>query len=276
VWAYWPTLLEVVGTWWREPDYSHGFLVVPLTVVLLWMRRESCPKPSNSGLWLGLVLMLLSLALRYAGARYYMSFLDATSIVVWGAAVVALLWGRQIFWWSAPALAFLLFTIPLPFSLEMTLSLPLQRVATKASVWVLQLVGLPAFNTGNVITVGSHRLEVAQACSGLRLFLGVTAMAYAYILFSAKTWWTRIAIVLAAAPIAIGANVARIVVTGVLLQWTTTKAAAHQVHDAAGLIVVPLSALLFWCWLKYLSSLLVEVEDLTVAEVVRRSKVASG
>src|SRR6476661_4712654 len=53
-WAYWPTLVEVVGTWWREPDYSHGFLVVPLAIAFLWIRRSGVPDDRTPAHLLGL------------------------------------------------------------------------------------------------------------------------------------------------------------------------------------------------------------------------------
>src|SRR6476469_608955 len=43
VWAYWPLLLELIATWQREPDYSHGFLVIPLALAFLWIRRGNYP-----------------------------------------------------------------------------------------------------------------------------------------------------------------------------------------------------------------------------------------
>jgi exosortase len=181
IWAYWPTLKNIVNTWNTVPDYSHGFLVAPLALVFLWVRRGSYPGIGMPAYGVGLGLLALSLLIRYFGARFYLSVLDGYSIVIWLASVVALVGGRKLLWWMLPSLGFLFFMFPLPFGVETAMSHPLQRVATKLSCWMLQLLGQPAFPDGNVILLGEQQLEVAQACSGLRLFMSVVAIAYAYI-----------------------------------------------------------------------------------------------
>jgi exosortase len=276
LWAYWPTLLELAETWINVPDYSHGFLVAPLAVYFLWARRASCPAWTSNGLWLGLVLLGMSWSLRYFAARYFLSFLDAWSILPWTAAVVAILFGPRVLWWSLPSIAFLWFMVPLPFSLEGQLSAPLQRIATKLSCFTLQLLGQPAFAEGNVIVVEEVRLEVAQACSGLRLFFGVAALAFAYAVLVQRPWWERGLILAATIPVALVANAARIVATGLLLPLMTTKEAQLQAHDWAGWGMIPLAAAMFWLVLWYLDRLLPEEEVLEMSTVVRRAQLPAG
>ena len=276
VFAYWPTLCELVATWAREPDYSHGFLILPLALYFLYSRRASFPGTTdpNQGagdLILGLGLFIASLAMRYLSARYFLGFLDAWSMLPWTAGVVTMLFGRRAGWWSLPAIGFLWFMVPLPFSLEGTLSYPLQKIATKASCFALQTLGLPAFAEGNVIVVGDSRLEVAQACSGLRLFMGVLALSYAYAVLVKRSWWERMVVLAAAVPIALVANAARIVLTGVLFQLFTAKDARLLAHDAAGWAMIPLAAALFWVLLWYIDRLLPEEEVLDMAALIREA-----
>jgi hypothetical protein len=79
--------------------------------------------------------------------------------------------------------------IPLPFRLETMLSLPLQRVATDVSCWVLQCLSQPALAEGNTILLNDFRFEVAQACSGLRIFVGIAALAFAFIVIVRRPCW---------------------------------------------------------------------------------------
>src|SRR4029434_1076694 len=90
--------------------------------------------------------------------------------------------------WCLPSIGFLWFMVPLPFGWETMASLPLQKIATKLSCYALQLLGQPAFAEGNVILLGEHQLEVAQACSGLRLFISVLAVAYGYVAPLRRGW----------------------------------------------------------------------------------------
>lgn len=271
VWAYWPVLVELVGAWVSEPDYSHGFLVVPLALYFLWARSSRFPTSSSGGLVLASLLLVLSVVLRYLGSRFFMSFLDAWSILLWIAAVVSVLGGRPLLTWCLPSIGFLWFMVPLPFSLETTMSLPLQRIATKISCWSLQLLGQPAFAEGNVIVVGEHQLEVAQACSGLRLFVGVLALAYVYVVLIRRSWWEKVVVVAAAIPIAIISNASRIVLTGLLFQLSSASGSHQLAHDFAGWAMIPFSAFSFWFLLWYLRKLFPTQEAISMAEMVARA-----
>ncbi|MEX2176838.1 MAG: exosortase/archaeosortase family protein [Pirellulaceae bacterium] len=273
LWSYWPILSELVDTWSVEPDYSHGFLVAPLAIYFLWARRASFPGLARGGMLLGLALLAVSCVLRYLSARFYFSFLDAWSILPWAAAIVATLGGMRLLWWSLPSILFLWFMVPLPFSAEGLLSHPLQRIATKISCFTLQLMGQPAFSEGNTIVLGSHHLEVAQACSGLRLFMGVVALAFAYVVLVRRAWWERAALLLAVVPIALVANSARIVGTGLLLQVLPDESHALA-HDFAGWVMIPLAALMFWGVLWYLGRLFSEEEVMDMASVVREAELS--
>lgn len=268
--AYWPTLVEMVRVWWDEPDYSHGFLVVPAAVWLAWVRRGRYPGLHDPAWTLGLTLLGLSWVMRYAAARFYMDFLDAYSLAVWVAGGVALLGGWPVFRWALPSLGLLWFMVPLPYGVATALSGPLQRVATKLACLSLQTIGQPAIAEGNVILLGEHHLEVAQACSGLRLFVCVVFLAYLYVALVQRAWWQKLALVLAIAPIAIVANVGRIAVTGLLYQWTDSTRLHQLIHDLAGfLIEIPLAAALFGLVLWYLDKVVQEVEVLDVSALVR-------
>jgi exosortase len=220
----------------------------------------------------GLGLLALSLLIRYFGARFYLSVLDGYSIVIWLASVVALAGGRKLLWWMLPSLGFLFFMFPLPFGVETAMSHPLQRVATKLSCWMLQLLGQPAFPDGNVILLGEQQLEVAQACSGLRLFMSIVAIAYAYLVLVRRAWWERGILLLSVAPIAVMANSARIVATGLLFQYTSTEAAHRFAHDFAGFAMIPLAAALFGGVLWYLGKLIREEEVMDISALVRQGE----
>ena len=276
VWSYWSTLWNLVAIWDREPDYSHGFLVVPLAIVILVVKRlcypRSYPGIGASSPLVGLPLLAVALAMRYLSGRFYFDFLDGWSILPWTAAMVALVGGWRLLLWSLPSIGFLWFMVPLPFGWETMASLPLQKIATRLSCYALQLLGQGAFAEGNVILLGEHQLEVAQACSGLRLFISVMAVAYAYVALVQRAWWEKAILVLSVVPIAIFANVTRIVVTGLLYQFTTGELAHKFSHDFAGLAMIPLAGLMFAGVHWYLTQLFPEEEEIDMAALVRQSK----
>lgn len=274
LWSYWPTLVGLVTTWSRVSDYAHGFFVVPLSLYFLWIHRHSFPGLRASSPGLAVALLLLSLALRHAGDAFYFTFLDGWSLLPWVAAVCALLGGLPLLRWCWPSVVFLVFMIPLPFSLENDLSGPLQRIATVLSTHTLQFLGQPGFAEGNVIVLGHQRLEIAQACSGLRLFLGIVALTYAYVVVIRRPLWEKFVLIAATVPIAIVANAARIVATGVLYQqFLPGPAARASIHDAAGWAMILFAAGLFGSLLWYLKRLIKEEEILDMSAVVKQCRV---
>jgi len=274
LWSYWPTLASLVSVWSRVSDYAHGFLVVPLALFFLWVHRDRFPGLGSAAPTVAVILLGVSLALRHAGDAFYFTFLDGWSLIPFAASVCAMLGGRRLLGWCWPSLAFLVFMVPLPFSLENELSGPLQRIATVLSTHTLQFLGQPGFAEGNVIVLGQERLEVAQACSGLRLFLGIVALTYAYVVVIRRPLWEKLVLIAAAAPIAIVSNAARIVATGLLFQQFLPGPQSHAwIHDAAGWGMIALAAGLFWLLLWYLKRLVHEEQVLDLMSMVKQCRV---
>jgi exosortase len=275
-WASWPTITGLVRAWETQPDYSHGYFVVPFAAYLLWARRDQFPGMSvPHHLWPGIVLLGLGVAMRYTAALYYLEPIDGWSILLWVAGVAWLIGGWKWFRWSLPGIIFLLFMVPLPFRVERWLSLPLQRIAAILSGWTLQCLGLPALTEGNTIWLGDHTLEIEQACSGLRIFVGIAALAFAYIVLVRRSWWEKALLALAVIPISLIANAARIVLTGVLQELASQEAAQKFTHDFAGWLMIPFAALLFALTLWYLRWLFPHTQQLDMRTIMRERSTAA-
>jgi exosortase len=269
LWAYWPTLAETVNAWDTIPDYSHGYLVLPIAGWFLWARRSEFPYDKLSSSQWGWAFIATALAIRWFTAYIYIEAIDGWTLPLWVAGVVLLLFGSAVARWAAPAIIFMWFMFPLPYSAEMFLSQPLQSAATKISTATLQMLGQPALSEGNVILIGDRQFEVAQACSGLRIFVGIFALAFAYVLFTRRAWWEKVLLLLSAIPITLIANSTRIVATALLQQYISGEAADRFTHDFAGWVMIPFAASLFWLFLVYLSRLFPEVETVNVRQMAR-------
>lgn len=260
MWSYWPTLRGVASAWMNQPDYSHGFLVAPLAILFLWLRRDAFPAAKVRPSPAGLVFLLGVCALRMFAGRYFLLPLDAWTIPLWLMGVTWLLFGWPCLKWCLPSIVFLWFMFPIPYSAESWLSVPLQSIATKVSTACLLMLGQPALAEGNTIWLGDHPIQVEEACSGLRIFVGIFALAFAFVLFSRWDWWQKVLALVAALPVAIVANAARIVVTGLLFELVSGEAAHRFSHDFAGVAMIPFAALIFWLFLLYLDRVFPEVE----------------
>jgi exosortase len=258
LWAYWPTLVGMALLWAHNPQYSHGFLVPVFALVVLWARRQAHSAAAFHSSWGGLVLLGAAIGLRLVGGHVGLGFLEGPSLIATLAGLCLLMGGGAALRWAWPALAFLVFMLPLPYKIETALGQPLRGIATATSTYALQTFGLPALAEGNVIVLEDYRLGVIDACSGLGMLMTFFALSTAVALVVPRPLMDRLVIVASAVPIAVIANVARITATGVVYQALGEDAAQTLFHDLAGWLMMPLALALLWLELKVLSAVLTE------------------
>jgi exosortase len=259
-WVFWPSLRGLTDRW-GDAEYSHGYLVPVFSLYLLWARRGLLPDGPPRSSWWGLPLLAAGLALRFAGTYAFFDWLAAVALLPCLAGVALLLGGGRALRWSWPAIGFLIFMVPLPYRLETGLAHPLQRIATTASTYALQTLGFAAFAEGNVIRLGTIRIGVVEACSGLSMLLIFFALATAVVLVVRRPVLDKALIVVSAVPIAVAANVTRITVTGILHKVAGSYWADLVFHDLAGWLMMPLALGLLWLELRLLAWVLVPVAD---------------
>lgn len=267
LWAFWSSLLEMSGRWANDPQYSHGYIVPIFACVLLWFRKDSFPFGTvRTNLW-GLGLLLAAVTFRISAAQYYLEWFDSLSIVPMVAGVVLLCFGWPVLRWSAPAIAFLVYMVPLPYSLESAMRGPLRRLGTIASTYVMQTLGLSVYSEGNVIVMNEHSIGVAEACSGLRMLVIFFALSTAVAMISQRAWWERLLVVVSAIPIALIANITRITVTGILFQVAGAEIAEKVFHDLAGWLMMPFGLALLGLESWVLSRLFIQHDEVPVAPI---------
>jgi exosortase len=239
---YLPVLANLVSDWEEDANYSHGFLIIPISAYLLWKKREELKKiPLETCNW-GLVLVVGSLALYLFGTAGMEFFTTRVSMIGLIAGVVLYLAGwrflREI-WFP---IAFLLFMIPVPYILYYSATFPLQLFGTKVAGFVIGLLGIPHLRQGNIIHLpDNYSLEVAEACSGLRSLVTLLALAALIAYLTQRTKPRAIVLFLSAVPIAIAANIFRITVTAVGAYGISRELAEDLLHEISGIIVFAFS-----------------------------------
>ncbi len=271
-WAYWPNLVEMVELWESEPDYSHGYLVLPIAIAFLWIRQDSFPSQGiQPAVVSGMILVVLSIVGRMFAASYFIGPLDTWTLLPLLAGIVLIFFGWRIAWWSLPSIFFLWFAMPLPHSVETGLRLPLQSVATNVSTGVLVALGQPAISEGNTIRIDEAVFGVNEACSGLRIFFGIAAFAFALVIISRRAWITSILLLLAVLPIALVSNATRITVTCLLYQLVGSEASKEFSHDMAGFVMIPFAGVLLCICMWILSQIFREVDGVDPQTFFQRS-----
>jgi exosortase len=232
---------------WSRPDYQHGFFVPVFSLVLLWLRREMILPLPERGSWWGLAFFPAWAALRWLSAYFRVLVWDPLSLIPFFLGVAVFVGGWRALRWAWPSILFLVFMLPLPGFLDSAFRYPLQRLATIISVFVVQTIGIPAVAEGNVINLSEGQLEVARACSGLRMmmFFSAACVGAAFVLRVAL--WEKIVIIASAVPIALVSNVARITATAIVRELVTlTPTGIDAVHEYAGYLMMPFAMLVVW------------------------------
>jgi len=146
---------------------------------------------------------------------------------------------------DAPSLRFpllvLVLAIPFPAILFNQITFPLQLLASRIASDILPLLGVPTLHEGNVIELPVMKLEVAEACSGIRSLMSLFTLAVFYGYFLERTNRRRVLLALASIPIAVAANVARIVGTGLCVQYWDPDKALGFFHEFSGWVMFVIS-----------------------------------
>jgi exosortase D (VPLPA-CTERM-specific) len=233
-WPFLPALHWMWGWWLYSPEYSHGALLPPLVAFLIWRRRDRLRRAPFTGSWLG-VGVIAAAALLYAVGELA-SLYVVVHVAYWGmlCGIALSLMGWPAFRLIAAPLAILLLAIPMPAFFIDSLSATLQRWSSVLGVAFIRLFGVSVFLQGNVIDLGPYKLEVAEACSGVRyLFPLLTLGAVLAFLYKGATW-KRIVIFLSTIPLTLITNSLRIGLIGVMVDRWGSGLAEGFVHDFQG------------------------------------------
>jgi len=227
-------LRALVAQWWDDPNYSHGFLVPLFSGFLLWQGRHGLRGLVPRGTQVGLAVLLIGIAALLLGDLGAENFLMRSSLLVIIAGLVLFHLGPQIFRAILFPLAFLLFMIPLPATLFYAITFPLQSLAASQAATILDWMGIPVLLDGNVIHLSQISLGVTEACSGIRSLISLVAGAVAWAYLALPRGWMAVLFVATALPVTIIANVARVVMTGIIGQQFGVEYASGFFHEFAG------------------------------------------
>jgi exosortase A len=202
---YWSTGAAIVSLW-RTSTFSHGFLIIPISIYLIWTRREQLQMLTPAvAFWAIPVLFLLSLGwflahLAAIGVVQQFCFVGMVIVLIWG------VFGTAVARALLMPLAFLLFAVPFGDSVVPKL----QDFSAWFAVKMLDFCGVPVLLEGRFISVPSGKWEVAEACSGIRYLTSSLAVGFLFAGLIYRTWIRRIGFFLAAVVVPILANAVRV------------------------------------------------------------------
>lgn len=238
---YFHIALKLVTDWYQIADYSHGFLVPFFAAFILWDKRQVIAQTPVTPSWAGLPLVLLGILTVFFGVYGAELFLSRISFVLIVAGMIWMFFGPAILREVRLPLAVLLLAIPFPEIIFNQITFPLQLFASRVASGILPLLGVPVFREGNVIQLPVMKLEVAQACSGIRSLMSLFTLAVFYGYFLERTTGRRWFLALASIPIAVAANALRIVGTGLCVQYWDPAKGEGFFHEFSGWVMFVIS-----------------------------------
>lgn len=248
--AYIDELSRIV-TAWESPEYSHAYLIPFISLFIVWQNYEKIQQTEFKGAWSGVVVLLFGAFLMFAGelSTLYIIIQYAFLIVLCG--LIISFTGVSRFYLFLVPVFLLFFTIPLPSFLYNGLSSYLQLISSSIGVAVIRLFGISVYLEGNVIDLGSYKLQVVEACNGLRYLFPLITLSVIASYFYNDKFWKKVIIVLSALPITVLMNSIRIGIIGVLVEYWGIAMAEGFLHDFEGWIIFMacFSILLLEMWL---------------------------
>ncbi|HZF25783.1 MAG TPA: VPLPA-CTERM-specific exosortase XrtD [Steroidobacteraceae bacterium] len=240
--AFWSGLAKMVSVWFGRPEYSHGVLIPIVALFLVWQRVGELSQLEFKGSWAGVVLVLLGAVLDVIGGLAATYALQEYGFLIALYGVVLSLTGAEVFRRLAAPLLVLLLMIPLPEFLLNNFSAQLQLISSQLGVWFIRLFDISVLVEGNVIDLGAYKLQVAEACDGLRYLFPLMTLGFIMAYLFKAAFWKRVLLFLSSIPITIVMNSLRIGLIGVSVEYWGVEMAEGFLHRFEGWVVFMASA----------------------------------
>lgn len=229
-----------LGQAWITPEYSHGPLIplISLYLFLRELRQDTSPPatiaPRRNA---GLIVIALSLLLGIFGNLIRIPDIVTYAFILWTGGVVLLVMGWDRGRRHQLPVLHLIFMLPLPTFIYLKFTIFLQTISSEIGVWFIRLADIPVFLEGNIIDLGVYKLQVAEACSGLRYLFPILSFSYLFGILYRGPFWHKAVLFLMAAPLTVLMNSFRIGMIGVLVNHYGISHAEGFLHFFEGWII---------------------------------------
>lgn len=234
----WSAVERMVRVWFGREEYSHGVLIPFISAYLVWTILRCGPRATDGqGRSIGVLLVMLGIAGYYVGelSGLFTIIQYAFLTTLYGLVACVVGWAR--FKAIVVPLLILLFMIPLPEFLFNNLSAKLQLLSSEIGVAVIRAAGISVFLEGNVIDLGDFKLQVVEACNGLRYLFPLMTLGFIVAYLYRAAFWKRALVFLSTIPITVLMNSFRIGVIGVMVDRWGQSMAEGFLHDFEGWVI---------------------------------------
>nr|MBN2276634.1 exosortase [candidate division Zixibacteria bacterium] len=225
---YLPVLIDLISAWYHNPNYSHGFLVAPVAVYLIWKNRQEIGALPVTGSSVGLIVIILAVLLFIFGNGASEAVAMALSLVMMICGIILYHFGTEIFKKTWFAVVFLLFMIPVPEMIYLSIVAPIYLPVAKAATSMLNLIGMPIVFQGDIINLPHQALNISEACSGMRSLVALLAMGTLYAYLSHNRSYGKVLIFILTVPSAVIAYIIQVSIVLVVIYTSDGLTAADE------------------------------------------------
>lgn len=224
---------------WSTAEYSHGPLIPLISLYLFLRELQKSPPPSHvvTDRWPGVFVIAASLLLAWLGNLARVPDIVTYAFILYTVGVVLILFGWTRGKTHQLPVFHLVFMLPLPQFLYWKLTIFLQGISSVLGVWFISLADVPVFLDGNIIDLGVYKLQVAEACSGLRYLFPILSFSYLMAILYRGPVWHKAVLLLSAVPLAVFMNSFRIGMIGVLVDRYGIEQADGFLHFFEGWVI---------------------------------------
>ncbi len=232
--------IESLAKAWLTPEYSHGPLIPVISLYLFLRELRKDPQPRTSPTLNripGVIVVLFALTFGVFGNLVRIPDLVTYAFIIWVSGVVLMVMGWERGKRHQLPVLHLVFMLPLPQFLFWKMTIFLQLVSSNIGVWFIELMNIPVFLEGNVIDLGIYKLQVAEACSGLRYLFPILSFSYLFSILYKGPFWHKSVLFLMAAPLTVLMNSFRIGIIGILVNSYGISHAEGFLHFFEGWVI---------------------------------------
>lgn len=241
VWPFWDGLHQLYVWWKGSPDDNFSILVPVVAAFLVWQQKDRLERVPFTGSWWGLAVIIVGGCLLVLGQLGTILNLIQYAYVVTFCGIVLSLLGWRAFRIILVPMITLLFTVPLPQFALANLSTRLQLISSQLGVLLMHPFGISVFLEGNVIDLGTYKLQVAEACSGLRYLFPLMTLGFLIGYFYKGAAWKRVLLFFSSIPITVAMNSLRIAIIGLTVDRWGIEMAEGFLHEFQGWMIFMIS-----------------------------------
>lgn len=277
-WMFWRELYVLYYQWTHDSSWSHGFLIPLFSLYLINQRKKEILSLKCKPSWFGLVLLLGCIILFPLNiVQFKIGYLGLLLIIATIGSVVLFVGGWSLVRYTWLPIIYLVFAMPLPDRLYKAITIPMRIWAADVSTAVLNLLpNMEASANGVVIDIIykgiplQPALDVAEACSGMRLLMAFLALGVAMAYLHYRPTWQRIVLLVSTVPIAILCNIIRVTITALIYVLISPKYAQGIYHDALGIAMLPLAFAFYGGLAMLMANLFVDEDSEPKPDIIVR------